>query len=133
MGYVHNRRQYRLIFDGDLTGLEVTVRSASALVYKRIAELASRTYSSPASEDDIEAATGLYKAFAGVLVSWNLEEPEGVPVPATLDAIESQELNFVMALVIAWMDAVASALGGKPTDELLAELEASLPMEPLSA
>ena len=133
MGYVHNRRQYRLIFDGDLTGLEVTVRSASALVYKRIAELASRTYSSPASEDDIEAATGLYNAFAGVLVEWNLEEPEGVPVPATLDGVEAQDFDLVLALVIAWLDAVAAALGGKPTDELLADLEAGLPMEPLVA
>ena len=133
MGYVHNRKLYHLVFDGELAGLEVTVRSSSILVFKRIAALAGREYSSPPSEEDIEAATGLYKAFAAVLVEWNLEEPEGVPVPATLDAIESQELNFVMALVIAWMDAVASALGGKPTDELLAELEAGLPMEPLSA
>jgi len=131
MGFTPNRKLFRLVFEGDLDGLEVTCRSSSVVVYKRIASYASRPYSSPPSDDDLAALSDLYASFAAVLVGWNLEEPAGVPVPSTLDGVETQEPALVNAIVTAWLDAVADALGGRPADQLVAELEASLPMEPL--
>lgn len=131
MGYVVNRKLYRLVFEGELEGLTVTVRSSSVVVYKRIAALANRSYTSPPSDEDLEALAGLYAAFAAVLVDWNLEEPEGVPVPTTLDGVETQEPGFLNSLVTAWLDAVALDLSGGSA--ATAEVEASLPMEPLAA
>jgi hypothetical protein len=131
MGFTPNRKLFRLVFEGDLDGLEVTCRSSSVVVYKRIASYAARVYSSPPSDEDLAALADLYASFAAVLVEWNLEEPAGVPVPATLDGVETQEPALVNAVVTAWLDAVAEALGGRPSGQLVAELEASLPMEPL--
>jgi len=131
MGFTPNRKLFKLVFEGDLNGLEVTCRSSSVVVYKRIASYASRPYSTPPSDDDLAALSDLYASFAAVLVEWNLEEPAGVPVPSTLDGVETQEPGLVNAVVEAWLDAVAEALGGQPVRDQVAELEASLPMEPL--
>lgn len=134
MGFVHNRRQLRLVFEGELEGLEVTVRPSSVLVYDEIASLASRPWSSPPSGEDLEVLRDLYRKFAGVLVEWNLEEPEGVPVPATYDGLLTQEPAFVNSVVTAWMDAAALTYRDRDAGVAkAAELEASLPVEPLPA
>ena len=130
MGFTPNRKLYRLKFEGELEGLEVVARSSSVLVYEEIAELADREVSSPPTAADRKAMANLRKAFADVLVEWNLEEPAGVPVPATLRGLKTQEPALVNAVVAGWMDAVATALGATQAVEAL---EASLPMEPLDA
>jgi len=45
--------------------------------------------------------------------------------------VETQEPALVNAIVTAWLDAVAEALGGRPVEQQLAGMEASLPMEPV--
>lgn len=130
MGFTPNRKLFKLVFEGELEGLEVTVRSSSVVVYKRIASYAGRTYSSPPSEEDIEALADVYRSFAGVLVGWNLEEPEGVPVPATLEGVETQEPWLVNAMVNAWLEAVAEM---ELTPKAAEVIEATLPVEPLPA
>lgn len=141
MGYVHNRKLLRLVFEGELEGLEVTVRSSSILVYDEIAELASVPFSSPPSKEDLAALRDLYRKFAAVLVSWNLEEVESdepdapvVAVPATLDGLLSQEPSLVNSMITAWMDAAALTERDRQTAAVQsAALESSLPVEPLPA
>lgn len=133
MGYVRQRKTYRLAFaDGEFEGLEVTARSASVDAYQRIATLATRQVSAPPSAEDLAEIDHLYRAFAGVLVSWNLEEEDGTPVPATYDGLKAQDLPFAVAVILAWMDAVAGV--SRPLDgtSTRGEMEASLPMEVLS-
>lgn len=133
MGFVYQRKTYRLLFEGALTGLEVTARSASAVLYRRIAGMANREWSNPLTDEDLDEFDALCDAFAGVLVEWNLEEesngPRGKvvtkPVPATRDGLLSQDLELVTGIVLAWMDAVA----GAPPDPFSEE---SLPMETLT-
>lgn len=139
MGYVHNRKLLRLVFEGELAGLEVTVRSSSVLIYDEIAELATKPFSSPPSKEDLAAVRDLYRKFSGVLVSWNLEEldddgpdAKSVPVPATLDGLLSQEPSLVNSMVTAWMD--AAALTERDRTAAAAEaatIESSLSVEPL--
>jgi len=133
MGFVHQRKTYRLLFEGDLDGLEVVARSASARMYTRIAALANREWSNPLSAEDLAEFEALCQAFAKVLESWNLEEevqvkgkPSRRAVPATLDGLLDQDLELVTAIVLAWMDAVAgpAAVSGPFSEE-------SLPMEAL--
>lgn len=133
MGFTPNRKLFKLVFEGELAGLEVLARSSSVVVYKRIAGYANRPFASPPTDEDLEALADLYAAFAAVLVEWNLEEPQGVPVPATLDGVETQEPGLVNAIVTAWLDAVAEDLGGGSAQAAVAELEASLPMELIPA
>jgi len=40
------------------------------------------------------------------LVSWNLEDENGAPVPMTLEGLESQELPMITAIVDSWTDKV---------------------------
>lgn len=144
MGFVHNRKLIRLVFEGELEGLEVTVRPSSVLVYDEIAELSTQTFTSPPSRENLKALRDLYRRFAAVLVSWNLEEAgedgaEVVPVPATLDGLLSQEPSFVNSVVTAWLDAAAlterdrqaAAKAAQAEADALFELEESLPVEPL--
>lgn len=135
MGYVRNRKQYKLVFeDAEFAGLEVVARSASVEAYQRIAELASREFSSPPSPADLEEIEHLLRCFAAVLVSWNLEEPEGVAVLPTLDGLKSQDLPFAQVIILAWMEAVAgvSLPLGQPSTDGAQSLEASLSMDVLS-
>lgn len=133
MAYVPNRRLYRVVFEGELGGLEVTTRSSGYTVYEQIAELADHTPSSPPSGADREAMRDLLEAFAAVLVEWNLEEPAGVPVPCTLAGLKTQEPAFVHGVVAGWLDAVAEVLAASNEAQLANAFEATLPVEPLVA
>lgn len=130
MGYVHQRKTYRLIFEGGLSGLEVVAKSASATAYKRLAGFADRQWASPLSEEDLAEFETLCEAFASVLVEWNLEEEHEVkgktvrkPVPPTLAGLMDQDLELVTGIVLAWMDAIeAGGIEGRID-------ESSLPMD----
>jgi hypothetical protein len=132
MGYTRTRRKYRLKFeDEELAGLEVVMGSLSI---GEFTELTS-SISGGATAETADGVTSLLEKFAGKIASWNLEDDDGQPVPATFDGVKTQELDFIMAIVTAWMDAIA---GVDPTSRASANgtgtfPEVSLPMEPLSA
>ena len=138
MGYKPARLEYDLDFTGgDLKGLEVTMRSVSLEQYlkataaHRLAGIKDR----PWTEEDRKAVTDLYEAFAGALVSWNVEDDDDRPVPPTPEGVFAQDLPFLIPVALAWLDAMT---GMDP--ELGKDLpsgprfpEGSIPMEPSSA
>ena len=65
---------YNLVFD-DLDGLEVKAYGTS------IGQV--RKFTNFSDEASVEAAFELLDAFSKALISWNLEDPDGNPVPAT--------------------------------------------------
>jgi hypothetical protein len=71
--------------------------------------------------DDGEAMGEIAKLTVSKLVSWNLEDGEGVPVPVTLEGFESQEFDLILKVVNAWLDrmtGVSADLGkGSPSGE----------------
>ena len=131
VGFERERRQYRLIFEGDLAGLEVSARSVGLGEYLAISDLANVTM--PLKAGDVARFKRLLKAFSEALVEWNLEE-RGQPVSADHDGLLSQEPDLVLRIVLAWMDAVAgvSVPLGQPSNDGEPFPEASLPMEALS-
>jgi hypothetical protein len=135
MGYVPQRKTYRLIFEGEeFQGLTVVAKSAGLGQYMDIAGLANLDPAGTFTPAEIDQSLKLFEAFAAVLVEWNVEEPEGVPVPATLHGLRSLDFPFVLRIILAWMDAVARV--APPLEQPSAggelSLEASLPMEVLS-
>jgi hypothetical protein len=138
MGFVRKRTVYKLVWDPphELAGLEVRVTGASVGEMLDMAALAD-------ADDEVKAARSdeAFTRFAEALVSWNLETEvldEGgvttVPVPATLDGVRAQDLDFVLELIQAWMRAIvdvppplpdASTPGGSSGREV------SIPMEAL--
>jgi hypothetical protein len=145
--YTRQRKVYKLVFeDPEMEGLVVKARSVPLGTLLELVDLASvvdeRTTS--LSGDEAAALRGLFSGFAQALVTWNLEQPvldeagdetgDSEPVPATLDGLYGQDMDFVLVVVKAWMDAMASVAGplgqrspgGEPSPV------ASLPMEPVS-
>lgn len=140
MGYRKKAKTYHLTWaeDNELHGLEVSLKG---LTVAKILSLGSSA--SAVTTDAKGALTGgtaeaedMFETFASSLVRWNLEDEEGIPVPATFDGVKSQDFDFILDLIITWMEAVAGTgrdKGGdsplsESSDSGLAALEASLQM-----
>lgn len=127
MGYKRAKKVYNLVFaDPDMEGLEVKARSMPLGDLMAMAD----------TIDNIDKATigdvdGMLAKFAEVLVSWNLEDDDDMPVPTTLDGLKSQDQEFVFAVVVSYINAVTgvsaplpqTSPGGEPS------LAASIPMD----
>lgn len=127
MGFRVEPTVYQLRFeDPNLKGLEVEAESLSVDDFLRM-----QTLSADAAQS-ANAAGELLTGFAANLVRWNLEDRHG-PVPATVEGVRSQKMDLVLAVVRAWMDAIAgvdpTSKPGLSAGESSREL--SIPMEPL--
>lgn len=77
------------------------------------------------------------KRMADKLVSWNLEDEDGTPVPVTAEAVLDQDQALMIAILNGWLDGlnkssdVPAPLEQNSPDGV-PSLEVSLPMEPLS-
>ena len=133
MGFTAPKKKYRLKFeDEDLAGFEVTMASLSIGEFTELTD--AFTVAQAGAESAAEGVTGLLEKFASSIVSWNLTDEKGKAIPPTFAGVKTQELGFVMQIVMAWMDAIAAV---DPTSRASANgggtfPEVSLPMEPLS-
>lgn len=55
-----------------------------------------------AKDDDGGSVEEMYEIFLKGLISWNLEDEDGIPVPCTAEAVADQELNFVLGIIDVW-------------------------------
>lgn len=129
MGYKPKRKIYTLDFTGtDYEGLQVSIRGLNTGQY--IDLFAAKTEAEAGGE-----ANDLLEMMAHRLVSWNVEDDDDQPVPATYDGIKTQDLDLNLAIVNAWttaMAGVSAPLEPSSTDGE-SSLEGSMPMEILSS
>lgn len=127
-GYKREKPLYKLVFeDEQFDGLEIMAKSLPLGEFLELQKLQARAV------DDPDAGEQVIRRLSDVLVSWNLEDDDGQPVPATFDGLASQDFPFVLAIFQAWQEAVSSvpnrspggSNGGGTSPEL------SLPMEAL--
>jgi hypothetical protein len=139
MGYKRSSKVYNLAFDddGEFAGLEVRVRSMSVGKVRTFLKL--RSSLREGESDDAQAATAMdetFNMFAGCLLSWNLEDDAGFPVPATREGIDAQDVDFIMAVISAWMETMTGVPEQGPLDTPSSDGApfpvGSIPMEPLS-
>ena len=127
-------RTYRLAFaDPEYEGLEVVCRSMSVNDMLDMAALAQGV-----DETNLAASMAqvrrLFEMFASSLKSWNIEDDDDTPVPATYDGVMSQDLSVMLKVVMSYIEATASvppplaqeSSGGARL------AEGSIPMETLS-
>lgn len=138
MGYRREAIQYKLVFDDpSMEGLEVTTKSVSSgrlLKLMKLADLAgSAGKKRQFTADDARAVESLFNGFASALVSWNLEDEKGEPVPPTLEGVQEQDFDFVLSIIMSWIEAVAGVSSdlGKDSSSGVSFPEGSLPMDPL--
>lgn len=124
MGYKREEKHYRLKFeDEEFEGLEVTARSLAVGDFLDIMGIDQ-------SNPDPAEVSKLFEALGKGLVSWNLEDEDG-PVPATLEGVRSQEFGFVMAIIAAWLSAIADVDPKLRKTSSTSEITEYLPMETL--
>lgn len=99
MGYRKIPTIYELVFeDPDYEGLEVRCK---ALKLGRVRKLMSVVGKSEMTNDELAALFGILEEG---LISWNLEDENGDPVPATREGIDDQEVPFILDIVDTWLD-----------------------------
>lgn len=138
-GYRHQARVYKLTFE-DYPGLEITTKSVSTGRLMKLMRMAVRLQDKDVSdasgltEEDAEAVDALFSGFAQALVSWNLEDEDGNPVPATKEGVYDQDFDFILSLINDWIGVVSGTPGdlGKGSNSGPQFPEVSLPMAPLS-
>jgi len=151
-GYKPKRRIFNLNFDDDtdFPGLQITIRGLSTgrlLGLMALAErFTGRDFTAQSNEDgeedesasfspeDIRAIKQLFDGFAEALISWNVLDEDNQPVPATLVGVESQDFEFNIPVILAWINTIAGV-----SEDLGKELTSgppsrgvSIPMEPLT-
>ena len=127
MGFEAPETLFKLIFeDPGMAGLEVTVREPS------IDDLLAMSAAGDTKTMDPDLLRVMFKAFADLLDSWNLER-KGKPVPATYEGVIAQSPAFIMKIVAALDQTVArpdpTSPPASPTGGT-GSLESSIPMTP---
>ncbi|HET7846937.1 MAG TPA: hypothetical protein VFL72_05545 [Acidimicrobiia bacterium] len=136
MGFKKESTIFKLEFeDPAYSGLEVLAKSVPTGDFLDLMDAAAKMdlTSKTFSPDDLKAVKILIEGFGRALVSWNLEDDDDEPVPATIEGVRGQELPFLLPIVTSWMDAVAgvSADLGKESSSGETSPEVAIPMAPL--
>lgn len=130
MGYKVRPKAYRLVFqDAAMAGLEVTARSLNTGQFlefqaARLDQARGGVAAEPATQKMLEM-------LSSSIISWNAETEGGAAIPFTMAGLCTLELDFNMAIIDAWMEAIngvpaplsETSTGGSPS------LEASIPMD----
>ncbi len=112
MGYKINR-VYRLKFESDaMAGLEVKVRSMSIGDSLEFAEEAEKI----GAAKDVNQIRPVLEKLASAIVSWNVEEDDGTPVPVSVEGVIELELSAVTAIIEAWMEVIGGVPAPLPKD-----------------
>lgn len=134
MGFKAKRKIFHLVFsDEDMEGLRVTIRSTSMENILLMAEMDEMTPTA-LTKEDIAKLRSAFDIVSQSMVSWNLEDEDGVAIPATVASLLDQEPEFVMSIIKAWtraMTQVAAPLA-PPSQDGEQFPEGSIPMENLS-
>jgi hypothetical protein len=140
MGFTPRSTVYRLQFDGtDYDGLEVSMRAAKLGALLDTGELVAIGQrigpNSAPTAADMDRFTSEFEDLAAHLVSWNVEDDNGKPIPADIEGLKTLEMPLVIRIGQEWQRAMgdvaaplsSSSNSGRPPDAL------SMPMEPLAA
>jgi hypothetical protein len=124
MGYRPKRRIYNLDFTGtDYEGLQASVRGM--------------TVGEELELDEADLTGDLVvKTLVKRLVSWNVEDEQGNPVPCTFEGVCTQDGAMVLAIINALRQASSGVPDPLPQSSPSGEpspVASAIPMEPLSA
>jgi hypothetical protein len=82
----------------DEDGLIVRVKSIKFGKIRKLMRLTDADESADESLDEI------FSLLLENIVSWNLEDEDGIPVPLSVEGLEDQETDLVMSIIEAWIE-----------------------------
>lgn len=120
----------RLVFDDpELAGLEIYTRGVKIGQMRQIASLADFGENMPSDED----LAPVFRALAGAIHSWNLDDDDGDPITPSVAAVADLPFEMIMHIMNALMATISVAPPlQQPSPDGSASLAASIPMEVLS-
>lgn len=134
MGHKLVRKGYSLKFaDGSpLDGAQIVLGSLSIGQIMQVRQLMHTVSQSTSPVEQMEAFDTVILMAADKLVSWDLEEEDGTPIPATREGVLSLDGELMLPIINAWLDAAKGTDAPLPdasSDGERQTLEASIPME----
>lgn len=101
------RKLYQLTFEAEeLDGFECIMAGVSLDKFVEITALAAVLETEEGrTRKNIEAQ---FTTLAACLESWNLDDDDGKPIPCDYEGLRIQDFDFVMAIMLGWMGAIAS-------------------------
>ena len=127
MGYKRGKT-YLLEWEttSDFHGLQVRVRGTRVGEYLAIID--------SLDTQDAETLRDVFEQFSKFLISWNLEDEDGTPIPADIQGVLEADMDIMTAILEAWQLTLASVSKGKEprSNDGSRSAEASIPMETLS-
>lgn len=108
MGYRKVPVIYTLEIGGDYKGLIVRVKSIKIGEMRRMLRLIDSE-----EENTTEVLDNMVTLISKGLVSWNLQEEDGEPTPATAEEVDNLDFKMLEAILNEWLDQVSG-----PDDEL---------------
>jgi hypothetical protein len=134
VGYKRTKAYVLTFADEEFAGLEVRARGASIQQVVGLVDLMSLAgldNITKITPEDRRELDRLFRIFVGCpkacdwvhedqggnhyvskITSWNLEDENDIPVPAVYEGYVGLDMEFQMALVFTWLEAVVGAGGG---------------------
>ncbi len=114
MGYRRELKRYVLKFeDEEFSGFECVCGSLSVDEFLELNALAGEMMS---SNPDVEEVGRLFNLLSEKIVRWNLEDDEGKPIAHGPEDLRAQDIDFIVAILMAWLDGMSVVPGPLPND-----------------
>ena len=115
------RTLYQLHFEEpELDGFECVMSGVSLDAFIGVSALAAKLETPEGrTQENIEAQ---FTTLAGSMVSWNLDNDDGQPVPCDYEGLRVQDFDFVMKIKQGWMQALSSVPKASENDSPSGEI-----------
>lgn len=115
--------------DPKYAGVEITAEELSISDLWRFMEL--EKVANGRSDEAQAARLEVMQMLVGALLSWNVDDKQGNPVPLTVEGLTGRGRHFNAQLMDAWTDALVGISAPLPqtSTDGLPSVEASIPME----
>lgn len=104
MGFREPRETARVVGEDEYAGFE-----AEVLIRPIPFGWAMRLIARAKSDDDVTVIEALREFGDRVLVGWNLEDADGLPVPPTGEALVEHDSGLMMRVFSGWAEAIQSS------------------------
>lgn len=121
MGY--QRPAYKLKFaDAEFDGLEVRAKGMPLDDLLILSEVSQMDLSGGVSTIDRKKIDRVLETFASALVSWNYEDTDGEPVPATIEGLRQADFRMQFTLLASYLEGVTTQQLSRRNSEIEAEM-----------